>query len=222
MRRLITVVLMMMVVFVLAGPALACGFLVSANGAVRLGKTSTFVAWEEGIEHYITNFTFAGPVESFGSIVPLPAEPIEVVKAGDWILQRLEREVTPPGFDALRQEVAAGNAASVEVLLRTRIDSLDVVVLKGGGADVLDWVNDNGFNLPSGPATDISWSSTAAGLLTSWPPDSTPKPPNRISLSKATVSPCRSPSPPSDRGSRCTSSMGRCPIQLSSRPTSSC
>ena len=57
--------MMMMVVFVLAVPALACGFLVSANGAVRLGKTSTFVAWEEGIEHYITNFTFAGPGRVF-------------------------------------------------------------------------------------------------------------------------------------------------------------
>jgi len=39
------------------------------------------------------------------------------------------------------------------VILRTQIDSLDVVVLKGGGADVLAWVNENGFALPPGPET---------------------------------------------------------------------
>ena len=39
------------------------------------------------------------------------------------------------------------------MILRTQIDSLDVVVLKGGGADVLAWVNENGFALPPGPET---------------------------------------------------------------------
>ncbi len=128
----------------------------SATGAVRLGKTTTFVVWEDGIEHYVTNFTFEGPAESFGSLIPLPAEPTDVTRAGDWTLQRLQREVSPLGRDEDRLigVAAFGLAQSVEVLLRTRIDSLDVVVLKGGGADVLAWVNDNGFSLPPGPETD--------------------------------------------------------------------
>jgi hypothetical protein len=135
--------------------AQACGFLVAANGAVRLEKTTTFVAWNNGIERYITNFAFSGEVESFGTIIPLPAEPSEVTRAGDWTLQRLQREVTPQvGRLALVEAEFAAADGGAEVLLRTQIDSLDVVVLKGGGADVLEWVNANGFDLPEGPETD--------------------------------------------------------------------
>ena len=140
----------------LAPAASACGFLVSANGGVRLTRTTTFVAWEDGVEHYITSFAFEGELESFGSLVPLPAEPTDVQKAGSWTLQRLVREVRPPAPELLEDagfsRLAAAN--EVEVLIETRIDSLDVVVLRGGSQDVLDWVNDNGFNLPPGPATD--------------------------------------------------------------------
>ena len=83
MKRILTVVVIVLVASLMAAPvALACGFLVSANGAVRLGTTTTFVVWEDGIEHYITNFTFEGPAESFGSLIPLPAEPTDVTRAG--------------------------------------------------------------------------------------------------------------------------------------------
>ena len=154
MRRIIVFTAALLAALFAAAPAaFACGFLVSANGAVQLQKTTTFVAWEDGIEHYITNFSFAGDVDSFGSIIPLPAEPTEVARAGDWTLQRLGLEVNPPppvGFLSF----AASSAEDVEVLLTTRIDSLDIVVLKGGGAAVLAWVNSNGFNLPEGPETD--------------------------------------------------------------------
>jgi len=143
-----------MLMALIIGPvAQACGFLVAENGAVRLGKTTTFVAWEDGVEHYITNFTFEGDVESFGSIIPLPAEPTSVTKAGAWTLQRLGREVNPPP-PAEFFLAAVGDSSEVEVILETKIDSLDVVVLKGGGADVLDWVNSNGFDLPPGPSTE--------------------------------------------------------------------
>ncbi len=156
MRRLMTVASLAMVAVVLsATTAMACGFLVSENGSVQLGKTTTFVAWEDGIEHYITNFTFSGPAESFGSIIPLPAEPTDVKRAGDWTLQRLVLEVTPPVAEGLLFAASAGEDASrAQVLFRTRIDSLDIVVLKGGGSEVLRWVNDNGFDLPPGPETD--------------------------------------------------------------------
>ena len=155
MKRILTAMAVGLVASLVAAPAaIACGFLVSANGAVQLGTTTTFVVWEDGIEHYITNFTFEGPAESFGSLIPLPAEPTDVTRAGDWTLQRLKREVSPVGRAALFAATVALADGDVEVLLRTRIDSLDVVVLKGGGAAVLDWVNDNGFALPPGPETD--------------------------------------------------------------------
>ena len=155
MKRITTTIGLTLVAMLLGAPAaFACGFLVSENGAVGLGETTTFVAWENGIERYITSFTFEGPVESFGSLIPLPAEPTDVSRAGDWTLQRLKREVSPP---VLRQAslgaTEAPAPADVEVILRTQIDSLDVVVLKGGGADVLAWVNENGFALPPRPET---------------------------------------------------------------------
>jgi hypothetical protein len=156
MTRIFSAVVVGLVASLVAAPAaLACGFLVSANGAVQLGKTTTFVAWEDGIEHYITNFTFEGPAESFGSLIPLPAEPTTVTRAGDWTLQRLQREVAPLELTLLSaQSARLDSAEDVEVILRTRIDSLDLVVLKGGGAGVLAWVNENGFSLPPGPETD--------------------------------------------------------------------
>lgn len=136
--------------------AQACGFLVAANGAVRLEKTTTFVTWEDGIERYITNFAFSGDVESFGTIIPLPGEPTEVGRAGDWTLQRLQQEVTPQVSRLALGEVAFAAAAEdgAQVILRTQIDSLDIVVLRGGGDEVLEWVNANGFDLPVGPQTD--------------------------------------------------------------------
>ena len=156
MRRFVALLATLLIALVVIAPAAqACGFLVSANGAVRLQRTTTFVAWEDGIERYITNFTFEGDVESFGSIIPLPAAPTDVRRAGDWTLQRLQLEVRPLRRSVF-EEVGAlfASAGNVEVILQTQVDSLDVVVLKGGGADVLAWVNENGFDLPDTPETD--------------------------------------------------------------------
>ena len=156
MRRLgIVSVIAALTVLVGAPIAQACGFLVSANGAVNLGRTTTFVTWENGIERYITNFAFEGEAESFGSIIPLPAEPTDVKRAGDWTLQRLQIEVNSREINFLTLAASAVLAEDgAQVIFRTQIDSLDVVVLKGGADDVLTWVNSNGFDLPPGPATD--------------------------------------------------------------------
>jgi hypothetical protein len=43
---------------------------------------------------------------------------------------------------------SAAAADSVEVLQQLRIDSLDIAILRGGGAEVFAWANDNGFALP--------------------------------------------------------------------------
>lgn len=132
-----------------AGPALACGGLVNPNGTVSLVKSTTLVAYVGGVEHYVTSFEFAGGGGRFGSIIPLPGVPSDVERAGDWTLQRLVEEVTPP--EPQRFAVANAGAESVakaEVLLETRIDALDITILKGGGDEVGTWAKDNGFQLP--------------------------------------------------------------------------
>jgi Uncharacterized protein conserved in bacteria (DUF2330) len=135
----------------LATPAWACGGLVGANGTLNLGRTTTLAAYHDGVEHYITGFSFAGSGGAFGSIVPLPGVPTEVAKAGDWTLQLLLLEVQPPAFESATLSVAA-RSASAEVILETTVDSLDITVLKGGGGAVGDWARENGFGLsPDAP-----------------------------------------------------------------------
>src|SRR5688572_24545510 len=137
-----------------AAPARACGGLVGENGSIQLTKTATLAAYHDGVERYVTSFEFTGTGESVGSIVPLPDIPTEVVRGGDWTLQRLAQEVAPPvaeGGAELSSTSAAADRA--EVILETQIDALDITVLKGGGDEVGTWARDNGFLLtPDAPA----------------------------------------------------------------------
>ncbi|HEX2043976.1 MAG TPA: DUF2330 domain-containing protein [Acidimicrobiales bacterium] len=154
MRKVLVPVVVVVAAVVLgAGPALACGGLIGRNGTVTLVKTTTLAAYHDGVEHYVTSFRFAGPGGAFGSIVPLPGVPTAVERGGKWTLQRLVREVAPkPARPRGVVELAADAAAPAEVLLETRVDALDLTVLKGGGASVGEWAAQNGFNLsPDAP-----------------------------------------------------------------------
>src|SRR5256885_9524816 len=90
----------------LAVPAFACGGLIGPNGAVNLLRTTTFVGYHDGVEHYVTAFQFAGGGGKFGSLTPLPGVPSTVERGGAWTLQRLVRE-TQPAKLAIAAPVAA-------------------------------------------------------------------------------------------------------------------
>ncbi len=95
----------------------------------------------------MTGFAFAGSASSFGYIVPLPGVPTKIEKGGDWTLERLLREVSPPvpsPFDAV---LASGARKSVTVLQKVTIDALDITIVRGGGRDVAAWAAKNGFDL---------------------------------------------------------------------------
>jgi hypothetical protein len=136
-----------------AAPAGACGGLVGENGTIQLTKTTTLAAYHDGIERYVTSFEFTGEGEEVGSIIPLPDVPTEVIRGGDWTLQRLAQEVAPveeTAFAATAEDSSAAGRA--EVILETKIDALDITVLKGGGDEVGTWARDNGFLLtPDAP-----------------------------------------------------------------------
>jgi hypothetical protein len=140
-------------VLLAASPAGACGGLVGENGTIQLTRTTTLAAYHDGVERYVTSFQFTGEGESVGSIVPLPDIPTEVVRGGDWTLQRLAQEVAPPTPEgAFSVSGTADRASSAEVILETKIDALDITVLKGGGDEVGRWARDNGFLLtPDAP-----------------------------------------------------------------------
>ena len=149
MRRWTTFLIAVAASLSMAAPAFACGGLVAPNGTVNLLRTTTFAGYHDGVEHYVTSFEYAGGGGKFGSIVPLPGIPSDVVRGGDWTLQRLVQEVQPPDRDlrAASLSLSAG-ADSAEVILETRIDALDITVLKGGAGEVGRWAIENGFSLP--------------------------------------------------------------------------
>jgi hypothetical protein len=136
------------VVLLGAQPALACGGLVGPGGTVQLARTTTLAGYHDGVEHYLTSFTYAGGGAKFGSIVPLPGVPTDVRKGGEWTLQRLVRE-TQPQPEAFRAAGAATVAFQdkAEELLTTKVDALDITVLRGGGRAVGDWAREHGFGL---------------------------------------------------------------------------
>jgi hypothetical protein len=126
-------------------PAAACGGLIAPNGAIRLERATTLVAWHDGVERYMTSFSYNGTASSFGWIVPLPAVPDKVEEGGGWTLQRLTRE-THPQPPILALDFAANQAAGkAEVLQQVQVRALDITVLRGSGQEVLDWAASNGF-----------------------------------------------------------------------------
>jgi uncharacterized protein DUF2330 len=129
--------------------AFACGGLVAGKHAEVLRSVTTLAAWHDGIEHYITGFRFAGAASAFGYIIPLPGAPSDVTKGGGWTLERLDREVfpTPPTPSPRFNVPTAQLKSAVEVLREVKIDSLDIKVVKGGGADVAKWAKQHGFEM---------------------------------------------------------------------------
>jgi hypothetical protein len=133
-----------------ASPAGACGGLVGENGTIQLTRTTTLAAYHDGVERYVTSFEFTGTGEEVGSIVPLPGIPTAVERGGDWTLQRLSREVRPPARALAIPAAAQADAA--EVILQTKVDALDIVILRGGAHAVGSWAVDHGFLLtPDAP-----------------------------------------------------------------------
>src|SRR6266704_3396543 len=100
-------------------PALACGGLIAPDGDVSLERATTLVAWHDGIERYLTSFTYqeTNPhsVANLGWIVPLPAVPIKIEAGGAWTLQRLFRQ-THPVFLSLAPKASAGTDDQAAVL----------------------------------------------------------------------------------------------------------
>lgn len=139
--------LALLLLAVQATPAAACGSLLAPNGAIRLSRAATLVDWHDGVEHYMTSFTYQGNVDNVGWIVPLPANPEKIEEGGGWTLQRLVRETHPlPQNVFLEGDARAPQAtAGAQVLQQVRVQALDITVVKGSGDEIVQWGRDNGF-----------------------------------------------------------------------------
>ncbi|HEY7020986.1 MAG TPA: DUF2330 domain-containing protein [Ktedonobacterales bacterium] len=139
--------LALLLLAVQATPAAACGSLLAPNGAIRLSRAATLVDWHDGVERYMTSFTYQGNVDNVGWIVPLPANPEKIEEGGGWTLQRLVRETHPlPQNVFLEGDARAPQAtAGAQVLQQVRVQALDITVVKGSGDEIVQWGRDNGF-----------------------------------------------------------------------------
>lgn len=153
MRRTLPVTLLALgIVAGAAAPALACAGLVAPNGSVRLTRTATLAGYHDGIEHYVTSFSFEGGGAKFGSIVPLPDVPSKVTRGGKWTLQRLQQETQPPQPLPAAEGGGGDSGGKAEELYETEIDGLLITILKGGSRAVGKWAKDEGFALtPDAP-----------------------------------------------------------------------
>ena len=130
--KLVPVALALGIFATQAATAAACGGLVAPNGSVRLERATTLVAWHNGIEHYMTSFTYQGDFNDVGWIVPLPAIPTSIQEGGAWTLQRLERETHPQPTFALDNAAAAAAAAKrAQVIQQVKVEALNITVAQG-------------------------------------------------------------------------------------------
>lgn len=125
--------------------ALACGGLIAPDGDVRLDRASTLIAWHDGVEHYLTSFSYQGTEKNVGWIVPLPAIPEKIEAGGAWTLQRLNIESHPQPVRLFMGE--ATSSASAQVIQQVQVEALDVTVIKGSGQEIVDWATQNHFFL---------------------------------------------------------------------------
>ena len=136
-------------------PALACGGLVAPNGSVRLARAATLIAWHDGVERYMTSFTYVGDVKNLGWIVPLPAVPLQIQEGGAWTLQRLVRETRPQPIVENAAGVDFAAADSAQVLQQVKVEALNITVLRGSGQAVLTWCAQNGFAVDGDTRTHL-------------------------------------------------------------------
>jgi hypothetical protein len=135
-------------------PALACGGLIAPDADVRLARATTFVAWHDGIEHYLTTFMYqetnTNSAANVGWLVPLPAVPLKIEEGGARTLQRLALETHSVQLAAFGAEDASVPPATATVLQQVKVEALNITVIKGSGQEVLNWATSNNFFLKSG------------------------------------------------------------------------
>ena len=151
-HRLVVAGITAALVLVPAGSALACGGLIAPNGTISLTRTTTLAAYHDGVEHYITSFQFAGKVDgSLGSITPAARRPDEGDQGRRLDPAAARARGEPAGSSHATALFAAADSAAAGaavVILKPKVDALDITVLKGGAVAVGNWAREHGFFLP--------------------------------------------------------------------------
>src|SRR5260221_868691 len=147
LKRLAAVTIALGLFALHALPALACAALVAPNGSVRLSRATTLVPWHDGVERYLTSFSYQGDFSHLGWIVPLPAVPLKIEEGGAWTLQRLALETHPVVRTFFGAKTQAAPSDSATVLQKVKITALNITVIKGSVQEIVNWGTSNDFFL---------------------------------------------------------------------------
>ena len=141
MRRIALLgVLVAIPVLLAAAPAGACGGLVGENGTIQLTRTTTLAAYHDGVERYVTSFEFSGAGQG-GRLDRAAARRADRRSSAaatgrcSGSSARSRRRCRDAAFARRRRR----RRPRPQVLLETKIDALDITVLKGGGDAVGKW-----------------------------------------------------------------------------------
>ncbi len=133
----------------LPSPALACGGPLSPNDSIHLTTAQTLVGWHNGIEYYMTNFTYSGDASRFGWVLPLPAQPQKIEEGSMQVFSDLSSEAEHGSSNRgwFSSGYYAANSSSAQVLQKTTIHSLAISIIQGNGPQIVNWARGNGFSV---------------------------------------------------------------------------
>ena len=202
-------------VFTMVGPVFACGGLIGPNGAVNLLRTTTFVGYHDGVEHYVTAFAFAGGGGSSARsprfrACPRASSAAATGPSSGWSARPSHRSRKPSSSGrplrrppARRSSCRRGSTRSISRCSRA------VATTSGRGPR----------RTASGcrPTRPRCWTSTPRAARSSWLPASMPMRRPRVARPSATAPRSTSRSRPRTRGSRCASSAWARPPASGSR-----
>jgi len=148
-------------VFALPAVVGACALVSRPDTTVQVDGEEVLIVWdaENRKEHMIRHIGFRGDAQSFGFLVPTPAEPSVTEVLGDpfgRLYQLYRREPPRPRTrtrGVLRASGGGNSLGGVEVVAEHHVAGQTATVLRASDAGALDrWLAENDY--PSGPALE--------------------------------------------------------------------
>lgn len=148
MRRALVPLAALAVAALTAAPALACGIMVSEEGAAELSGFEALLSWAGGNQTILVAVSYESPEDEFAWMMPFPVAPD--VAEGDLEPILAAREIStppPPSSDDDTDGAGAPPVGSgVDVIDREEIGDLEFVTLGGEEAEDLQrWMRREGF-----------------------------------------------------------------------------
>jgi hypothetical protein len=127
-----------------AGPALACGVMISEEGSAELDGFEALLSWEDDQETMLVAVRYTSAEDEFAWMMPFPAAPEVDEGTIDPILAA--RDISTPPLPPSDGDGAGAPQAGVDVIDREVVGDLEFVTLGGEqAAELQRWMRREGF-----------------------------------------------------------------------------